>query len=300
MTIFAGADVGGSGCRAMVCEHDTVLGRAEGLGGAVRPGRALHAASTIAATIRLALSAAGRLRADALVVGAAGAGRDPERSELESALRRERLADHVLVTTDVALALADAFGEEPGIVVNAGTGSMAIARLADGSLRRSGGYGWQMGDEGSGYAIGRAALAAVSRALDGRGPASSLVDRIQRATRLGSADELVRWAVTATPAEVAGLARTVLEAEAAGDDAAHGIADFAARELASLALSLVPAFAGREPVDVALAGSLLSADSGLRARVMARLAEESGLRIRPEAPDALRGAIRMAQLTIGR
>ena len=104
------------------------------------------------------------------MVGAAGAGREPEREELRKALRGENLAPTVVVTTDIEIALAAAFTDGPGIVVSAGTGSVAVGRDQAGKRHRIGGYGWQMGDEGSGYAIGRAALGAVSRAVDARSP----------------------------------------------------------------------------------------------------------------------------------
>ena len=120
-----------------------------------------------------------------MVVGAAGVGRDEERKALHAALRAEGIAATVHITTDIEIALEAAYGKGPGIVLLAGTGSFAIARLADGSLKRQGGYGWQMGDEGSGYALGRSALTAVGRAFDGRGPATGLsaADPGERATR---------------------------------------------------------------------------------------------------------------------
>nr|MBA3760829.1 hypothetical protein [Gemmatimonadales bacterium] len=80
--ILIGADVGGTKTAVAVAEGDKILGRADGPGAAVRPGRALVAATTITEVVRRALAAAGRLSGDVLVVGAAGAGREPEREEL--------------------------------------------------------------------------------------------------------------------------------------------------------------------------------------------------------------------------
>ena len=178
--ILIGADVGGTKTAVAVSEDDKIVGRADGPGAAVRPGRALASAGTIVEVVRRALSAAGRLTGDALVVGAAGAGRDPERDELRIALRNENLATSVVVTTDIEIALAAAFSDGPGIVVSAGTGSVAVGRDRAGKRHRMGGYGWQMGDEGSGYAIGRAALGAVSRAIDGRSPKTALSEQVLR------------------------------------------------------------------------------------------------------------------------
>src|SRR3954449_1453632 len=96
-----GADVGGTKTAVGVSHDGKLVGRADGPGAAVRPGRALASASTIIEVVRSALSAAGRLHADVLLVGAAGAGRPTEREELRTALRSESLASQVVVTTDI-------------------------------------------------------------------------------------------------------------------------------------------------------------------------------------------------------
>ena len=163
-----------------------------------------------------------------------------ERDELRKALRVENLATKVVVVTDIEIALAAAFAEGPGIVVSAGTGQRRRRARPDGQQHRIGGYGWQMGDEGSGYAIGRAALGAVSRAVDGRSPRTALSDRVLSATRSADFDALVRWAAGASPAEVAAIAPHVLEVAEQGDTLAQGIADYAARELSQLAICLLP------------------------------------------------------------
>lgn len=295
MPILIGADVGGSKTAVGVSEETEVLARAEGPGAAVRPGRALASAATIAEVVRRALAATGRLTGDVLVVGAAGAGREPERDELRKALRGESLAARVVVTTDIEIALAGAFESGPGIVVSAGTGSISVGRDRHGRRARIGGYGWQMGDEGSGYAIGRAALGAVSRAHDGRSPRTALTERVLAATRSPDFDDLVRWAASASPAEIAGLAPHVLEVAGRGDDPlAQGILDYAARELSQLAICLLPVMDVEPPVGVALTGGLLGADGPLRRSVLKRLGEEPGLRTIDQPVDAVVGALRLA------
>jgi len=294
MPILIGADVGGSKTAVGVSEGGPILARAEGPGAAVRPGRALASAAIIAEVVRRALAETGRLTGDVLLIGAAGAGRDPEREELRKAMRGESLADRVVVTTDIEIALAGAFAEGPGIVVSAGTGSISVGRDRTGRRSRVGGYGWQMGDEGSGYAMGRAALGAVSRAHDGRSPRTALSDRVLGATRSGDFDALVRWAASATPAEIAALAPHVLETAAGGDPLAQGILDYAARELSQLAICLLPVMDVEPPVGVALTGGLLSVDGPLRRSVLKRLGEEPGLRTVDAPVDAVLGALRMA------
>jgi N-acetylglucosamine kinase-like BadF-type ATPase len=290
-----GVDVGGSKTAAGVSDGDQVIiARADGPGAAIRPGRALASAATVAEVVRQALARAGRLSGDILLVGAAGAGREPERDELRKALRSENVAARVVVTTDIEIALAAAFGDGPGIVVSAGTGSVAVGRDRTGRQHRIGGYGWQMGDEGSGYAIGRAALGAVSRAADGRSPRTALTDRVLSATRSEDFDALVRWAAGASPAEVAALAPPVLETAGTGDVLAQGIADYAARELSQLAICLLPVMEIDPPIGVAITGGLLGADTPLRRRVLTRLTEEPGLQPIETPVDPVLGALRLA------
>jgi glucosamine kinase len=293
--VLIGADVGGTKTAVAVSQDGKIVGRADGPGAALRPGRALASASTIADVVRQALSAAGLLLGDMLVVGAAGAGREAERDELHKALRGENVASRVLVTTDIEIALAAAFAEGPGIVVSAGTGSVAVGRDRAGKQYRIGGYGWQMGDEGSGYAIGRASLGAVSRALDGRSPKTALSDRLLKATRSDTYDDLIRWAAGASPAEVAALAPHVLAVAAAGDTLAQGIADYAARELSQLAICLVPKMEISPPVPVAVTGGLLGGDQPLRKALLAKLAQEAVFQPLDGPVDAVAGAVRIAE-----
>jgi N-acetylglucosamine kinase-like BadF-type ATPase len=292
--VLIGADVGGTKTAVAVSIDGKISGRAEGPGAAVRPGRALASASTIIEVVRGALSDAGRLTGDVLVVGAAGAGRAPEREELRTAIRSENIVGSVTVTTDIEIALAAAFEHGPGIVVSAGTGSVAVGRDQNGKRHRIGGYGWQMGDEGSGYAIGRASLGAVSRALDGRSPPTALSQRLLQATRSSDFDALVRWAAGASPAEVAALAPHVLAVAAEGDPLAKGIADYAARELSQLAICLLPKMELTPPVRVAITGGLLSPDQALRRALLAKLREEPALNPTEAPVDAVAGALLLA------
>ncbi len=291
MTIVIGVDAGGTSSTAAIWRDGVEAGRARGGAGAVRPTRAMAAASNIADTIRVALTQAGALRGDVLVVGAAGAGREEERQELRTALRMHDLADRLVVTTDVELALAAAFGSGPGIILIAGTGSIAVARGGDGGLRRAGGFGWQVGDEGGGYWIGRMGLQALSRSTDGRGGATTLLETMGPIVRCGTFPELVRWSVTATPSEVAALAPGVVAAAERGDQMASAILDRAADEL----VALVRATMGESgQVEVALSGGLIGTGGPLRERVEARLADLGDAQVRQRPLDPVEGALLLA------
>jgi N-acetylglucosamine kinase-like BadF-type ATPase len=282
-------DAGGSTTRVRIARDGEIVADAEGRSGAVRPGAALAASLTISETIRGALVKAGLVAAvaDVLVVGAAGVGREPERAALAQALRGERIAERVVVTTDVAIAMADAFGEAPGAMLIAGTGSIAIARDAAGQLHRVGGWGWQIGDEGSGAWIGREALRTVLRMRDGRDAASALADAVRAAAKVADDDALVRWGNSVTAAEFALLAPTVLQLAEAGDATAVMLR---AGAVAALAELVTQAAHSAQAQDVALSGGLLR-QAGLRGALIAAL---PSLQIRQDTVDPLRGALLLA------
>jgi len=294
--IILGVDAGGTKTAAVVAVDGEVVARSVGPGAKMRSGKGIACATTIAEVCRRALSELGKLRGDVLVAGVAGAGREEEREELRQALRTEMVAERTIITGDTEMALAAAFVDRPGIVVTAGTGSMAVARDPYGRLHRAGGYGWQMGDEGSGYAVGRAALGAVGRAADGRSPKTELSGLLLRAAHCESLDALVRWAAAAGVPEVASLAPAVFEAAAQGDTVAAGIIDYAARELAALVYRLLPHFGAdeRQPVEVATNGGLLYHEGPLHRIFSTKLAEEPRIRLRAEPLEAARGALYLA------
>ena len=297
MTLLIGVDAGASRSTAFVGdERLNVVARATGAAGALAPDTVPQAAAAILATIRSAHPPGGTGRAQALVVGAAGAGREPERAELERALTQVGVADRVRVTTDIEIALVAAFGDGPGILLLAGTGSGACARLPDGGVRRTGGHGWQFGDEGSGYALARAALSAVARAGDGRGPATRLTAAAARAAGVGATtEEILAWARTAPRGAVADLARVVQDAAAADDAVARALVQQTAEDLVTHVLALVPHFAGDGPVPVALAGGLVRDRQPVRGAVAQRLAERvSRARVQETLVEPPRGALLLA------
>lgn len=296
-TVLLGVDVGGSHTAAAISRADfVVLSRAEGPGVPMRSGGASATAAAVAeVTARAARVAGVTLPVDRAMVGAAGAGRALERRELKQALAAHGVARSLEVVADGEIALAAAFGTEPGILVNAGTGSIAYARDRHGRLRRSGGYGWQLSDEGGGYWIGRRALAAAAKARDGGGDGGALLARLLPALKLREFDELVRWAATASPSHIAALAPHVISAAAMGDPAAQRITEEAAAELVALVQVVEPMFPPGDPLAVAAAGGLLRAGSPLLAAFKGRLeAAMPRVQLREVTVDAPLGALRLA------
>ncbi len=293
---FAGIDLGGSHTGAVVVGADgAVLGRAEGPGGPLRAkGLERSTATVLAAAGRAAREARVTLPVRSAVVGAAGAGRDPERGDFATALREGGLADDVRVMGDGELALHAAFGEEPGIVVTAGTGSIAFARDAKGALHRAGGYGWQLGDEGGGYWLGRRALVLAARERDAAAE-SPITARLLDALSLRTFDDLVRWAAVATPVEVAAVAPALLQAAHGGHAAARGSVSEAGEALAALVGALRPRLAADVPVPLALGGRVLGPESPVRAALLQALARAvPRAQVRAESFDPALAAARLA------
>ena len=228
----------------------------------------------------------------AWVVGAAGAGREPVRAELQAALADPRLPA-ARVVTDGELALASAFVDEPGILIGAGTGSYALARGADGSLLRVGGWGPVLSDEGSGFWLATRALRRAARELDGRKPVGRLSAEVLRATGCADLDALVTWSLTASRPAVAGLAQRVVELAQAGEPAAVDLVDAAVDMLLALARALSRQL-GVRPAPVALAGGLLTPSSGVRTALIRRLSASDWAHPVEPVVDPVLGALRLA------
>jgi glucosamine kinase len=268
--------------------------RVRAVGAALRPDMVLRSATTIADAIRKTLVGTGRISADAVVVGAAGAGRLEEAKELARALRAEELADTVRVMTDGEIALVAAFGQSPGILILAGTGSVGLARDQEGNINRAGGYGWQMGDEGSGYALGRAALGVVGRAADGIAEATGLSERVLTATRSSDISHLVRWAAASGHGEIAALAPLVLEMAESGDRLAAELVARAADDLLNLAISLRRLFPEGDAIPVAMCGGVVQSGP-LADALRTMLTDRADLAPVEDAIDPVLGALSLAR-----
>ncbi|MGQ0643606.1 MAG: BadF/BadG/BcrA/BcrD ATPase family protein [Gemmatimonadaceae bacterium] len=303
MTLFIGVDGGGTQTRALVAdENGTELATATGGPSAVRPGTASQSARVIAQVVRDALAGVDGKPGAArmLVVGVAGVGRDEERGALTDALERSKLAEETTVCPDAIIALEDAFGDGPGVLVVSGTGSVAFGRGPTGNVERCGGWGPICGDEGSGVWIGRRALSIVTASVDGREPESSLGGTLLSALQLRAATELIPWAAQAAPAELASLAPVVLEAAATGDLRANSLVSLAAEELMLHIRALGRRLFGdeRATIPLALSGGLLAKGSLLRKRLEHRLkAAVPGGLVRAEEVVPVRGAVRLALRT---
>jgi N-acetylglucosamine kinase-like BadF-type ATPase len=177
----------------------------------------------------------------AICLGVAGVDRFDEERTVRAIMRRLGHKSRVLVVNDALIALVAGACDAPGVVIIAGTGSIAYGRNARDEAARAGGWGHMIGDEGSGYWIGREALAAVMRAGDGRGPVTQLTDDVLAHFDVKGVSRLPRivYDRESPRTAVAALGPIVNRAAAEGDAVATRILERAAEELVLAARSVV-------------------------------------------------------------
>src|SRR5690625_903348 len=217
-----------------------------------------------------------------LVLAATGIRRigAPE-SRLHTALER-RLDCEVLLANDVVAAYLGALGPRPGVLVQAGTGSLVLAVAAGRSPVLLDGWGHLAGDRGSGFALGQAGLRAAFRALDGISPPTALT------AMLGDdPEQTIRdlYASSTQTREVAALAPLVLQAAADADDAALAVVADVVCELVDMVLA-----AGRRLGDAHLTSLPVAVVGGLFADSLFRASVTDGLHERLPHVDLLVGA----------
>jgi N-acetylglucosamine kinase-like BadF-type ATPase len=216
----------------------------------------------------------------AICLGMAGVDRPADAETVRAILARIGGRATILVVNDALIALEAGAPGAAGTVVIAGTGSIAYGRDMRGRAARAGGWGYVLGDEGSGYWLGRLALRAVVRAADGRGAPTGLTPLVLAHYGVDHPDALVQqiYQGGTRPAAIAALAKLVGQAADAGDTVAQQLVVLGARELAGAAASVACRLhIEREPVVLA-GGTLL----GLR-RLRDVLVQELAIAL-PHAP----------------
>jgi glucosamine kinase len=263
-----------------------------------------RSADVIASAVCEALESAnlGDQRARIIYVGVAGVGRAEEKRALQHELERRNLAEEIVVEADALIALSDAFGTGPGIMLIAGTGSVAFGRSPSGAFARAGGWGLAIGDEGSGAWIGRRALGIVAAAHDGREPDTGLTGAILTATQVNEVEDLIPWAIAATNADLASLAPVVFTEAANDDTRAASLVSLAVEELVLHVRSLARTLFvdERAEIPVAHSGGLLQKGSYLRKKLEARIKSVvPGAVVQNTVVNPARGAVKAAQALLG-
>lgn len=248
----------------------------------------------------LLTDAAAVQKPDALVAGLTGLHPKTKAFELYTKTVAETLElgpECILLADDMRIAYASAFGPGEGVLVYAGTGSIAYHRTAAGDVLRTGGYGYLIDDAGGGYWLGREGLRAVLRQYDTLGLPSQTHLANMLYAKLGSRDwdELMPLIYSGGRTFIASLAPALAEAAEVGDEDAQRILWAGGLELARLATGLFGRLGGVLPV--AFAGGI----SQLSPVLTEALEQTLGGPVQRELEDpvwaAARWALELAQTT---
>ena len=257
MAIYLGIDGGGTKTVCAVGDESRVLAKAtSGGSNVVRSGEAL-ARESLLTTIRDACAPATVKTSDIrrVCVGGSGAAR-PEVAAFVRRVVGEIASCEVLVVGDMETTMYAAFEDGPGVVVIAGTGSIAYGRNAQGKTLRAGGWGFAVSDEGSGQWIGRTAVSEGLRARD-EGRSSALLDAVADRWRVEGVEELVRTANGTPPPNFSDLFPVVTHQSDSHDDVACQVLKRAGAELSELVKIVIGRlFAGVDGVRVAMSGGV--------------------------------------------
>jgi N-acetylglucosamine kinase-like BadF-type ATPase len=291
-------DGGQSGLRMAVVEDGRPARVAEAAGFSHGSGDDAHAIAAAVSAAREALELSEPVAR--VCLGLTGAPATPELRARLAALISSRLdGAQVALGADMVTAHAGALGGEPGVVVAAGTGAVVLGIGADGGAHRADGLGFLLGDDGSGFAIGRGAVRAALRARESRGPATALEDAAD--AHFGGLAGIAHriYASPAPVSDIAAFAPVVARVARAGDEVALGLWADAARRLVDTTAAVLRRTGER--VAVSHSGRLFSERDLLLAPFLEGLAERCpSAAYRPPRGDSLAGAARLVHGGLGR
>jgi glucosamine kinase len=295
MMIAIGVDAGGTATVAAVSRAGSAIREATGPAANATTSGIAASAAAIVATMRAAL---GDDQPDSVHAGVAGAARTEVARGLEAAIAQAFPKARVVVSDDASIALRGAVAAGPGVILIAGTGSVAYAE--NGEVHALvGGHGHLLGDEGSAFAIGMAAIRLYARVLDGRAAPDETTDLVARALRAPDRAALhaAIYDVRVDPAAIAALAPSIVAFAGKGNRSSTKIVQDAARDLGDLLKAALRAAQLVEAsTPIALAGGLLRENSLLTFLLETRITGDfTGSEIIRGGFEPVRGALRLAQ-----
>jgi N-acetylglucosamine kinase-like BadF-type ATPase len=246
MDYFLGVDGGATDTACAVATDEGVIlgvGRGGPSNHILAPGGRERARAAIEEALRSALASAGLARVEfrAAQFGMTGINADTESARVFAGIAAEVVAARsVAIDTDALVARAGALACRPGVVLIAGTGSVALGEDPRGARARTGGWGYLFGDEGSAFALGLGGVRAALRARDGTGPETVLTERIPEALGRTLGEIPVAFYETRLHRpQIAALAPVVTAAAAGGDAVSQDLIHDAAERLAALAAAVI-------------------------------------------------------------
>jgi N-acetylglucosamine kinase-like BadF-type ATPase len=257
-----GIDVGGSKSICLLADEEGRVVASAREEGANLQGAGELALEKVLHTVMEKAIADRDVKPSAICLGIAGVDRAADEAVVYSIMKRIGYKARILVVNDALIALQAGIGDGPGIVIVSGTGSIAYGRNTAGEASRAGGWGYVLGDEGSGYWIGRLALRAVVRHADGRGRPTGLTEKLLGHFQVERAAELIHkiYHDDVGPRAIASLAKYVQEARVQGDPVAIAILNQAADELITAGTAVMTRLNLKDdPFTFVLAGGMFHA-----------------------------------------
>ncbi|MCJ7625200.1 MAG: hypothetical protein MUO76_17015 [Anaerolineaceae bacterium] len=298
--LILGVDGGGSKTIALLADHQgNVLGRGSGSSSNHLYIGEAAARHSLMDAIQSAFKAANLpfQMVSAICLGMAGADRPEDCTLIKSWVDEEKLAHKSSVVNDCILLLWAGTPEGWGIGVVSGTGSIVVGRRRDGQVQRAGGWGYLIGDEGSGFVVGKAALQAISHAHDGIGPPTRLTEHILDHWGLHTPTDLIHhlYNTDVGVGEIAKLAAFVGIAVKEGDPVAQEILGRAGHDLGRAVVAVHQKLGFPQEVPTALGGGVLVNNIFL-ADALRNVVLDSGLRLSPIkiVHEPAQGAVRLA------
>ena len=302
MPYFLGIDGGGTKTTCAVGDEWNVLASTmSGPSNIVRVGEG-KARESLHQCVRQACAAAGITpdQIDGTCIGGSGAAR-PELAAIVRSILQEVLSSPIVVVADTETSVEAAFGDGPGVIVIAGTGSSSCGRNSQGRTLRAGGWGFAVGDEGSAHWIGRQAVVLLLRESDRNDDvvSSPLAQALCRIWGVGSLLDLAQAGNSVPPPDFSALFPAVV---GSNDELAREVLRAAGRELAQLAGIVISKLFGdtkTATVPVAMIGGVFRHAELVRQVFYNELRRiDARVDVKTQVVEPVEGALRMARKAV--
>ena len=232
----------------------------------------------------------------AACMGIAGVSRVEDEVMVRHWVSERKIAQQLLIANDGWLVISAGTPNGVGVGLICGTGSIAVGRDSHGRTSRAGGWGYLIGDEGSGYDIAVMALRAASHSADGRGPQTAILPALLRHWQLNQPADLITYLYGAADprTQLSDVGPIVVALANDGDSVAQTIVLRAAQELAKMVRAVGDTLQMASPLPLAVAGSMIVQSAILQQRLVQCLADTDCIVQLTVVPDPTVGAVRLA------
>ncbi|MCK5738098.1 hypothetical protein KAH55_02910 [bacterium] len=216
---------------------------------------------------------------EGIYLGLAGAGRESDKQEIRAIFKNAPYVNQLNVDSDAMIALSGAFSGAPGIIIIAGTGAICFGKSADDHVVRSGGWGYLLGDEGSGFFMGQQAIMAALKDLDGRGPKTRLRAAIEKRFNLKQIDLIIPkiYKGEIDRPTIASIGPIVFELAADNDAVATELVSRTGKEQGKMARAVAEKLnLNNQKIQIGLIGGVFNRRDVLESEIIKQLSDLSG------------------------